>query len=719
MFGIEINLMLIKNMFKKLYLMAILGASVACHATPGEPIKVAGSRNLEPDEQQAIVCKEVTGMITNYNYKKIKLNDSISTVIFNKYIKALDENHNYLLASDLKDFDQYKTQLDDDLQAGELNHVFYIYNVYQKRFTERIKYSLEQLNKDYDFTQKETFMFNREDQPWISSVSDLNKFWDKRVKYDLLNLNLATPDVNKNKETLKKRYENIITQLTKQNNQDVFQTFMDAFTEAIDPHTNYFNQSNAAQFNIEMSKSLEGIGASLQSENEFVTIKSIVKGGPAERSKLLTIDDRIIGVAQGKTGDFQDIIGWRLDNAISLIRGTKGTTVRLKILPKGKTTTNPKIVELVREKIVLQDQLASKEIRSYNLNGKPVKIGIIDVPGFYLDYKALQAGDKNYRSISRDVKLIIDSLKAQKVDGIVMDLRQNGGGSLPEAIQLTGLFIKTGPVVQVRDVKNRIEQDDDDDPEIAWNGPLAVMVDRFSASASEIFAGAIQDYGRGLIIGTQTYGKGTVQSAIDLDKVIGSSFSKLLAGIKEKTGQSVKVTPGSDQQVSFGQINLTIAKFYRISGSSTQHKGVIPDIQFPSAIPLDKYGEDTEPSALPFDMIAKSNYAPVGSFTAAIPQLKSLHDARMQTNVSYKNLLEDIADYKKRDAEKIVSLNETELKKQHDEDDAKLLAHDNARRAVLGLKPLVKGETRTKDKDADFLKIEAGQILTDYIGIKK
>jgi len=714
MFGIEINLMFIKNMFKKLYMMAILGASVACQATPGQPIKVAGSRNIEPDEQQSIVCKEVTEMITNYNYKKIKLNDSISTVIFNRYIKSLDENHNYFLASDLKDFDQYKTRLDDDLQNGELNHVFYIFNVYQKRYNERIKYSLEQLNKPYDFTQKESFMFNREDQPWVSSVSDLNKFWDKRVKYDLLNLNIATPDLAKNKEMLKERYQLLISQSAKLNNQDVFQLFMDAFTESIDPHTNYFDPSHAAQFNIEMSKSLEGIGASLQSVNDYVTIKTIVKGGPADRSKLLTIDDRIVGVAQGKNGEFKDIIGWRLDNAIVLIRGTKGTTVRLKILPKGKTTTNPKIVELVREKIVIEDQLASKEIRTYNLNGKTLKIGIINVPGFYLDYKAYQAGDKNYRSISRDVKVIIDSLKAQKVDGIVMDLRQDGGGSLPEAIQLTGLFIKTGPVVQVRDVKNRIEQDDDDDPSIAWNGPLAVLVDRFSASASEIFAGAIQDYGRGLIVGTQTYGKGTVQSAIDLDKVIGNSFSKLLASVKGKSA-----TAGIDGPASFGQINLTIAKFYRISGSSTQHKGVIPDIQFPSAIPLDKYGEDTEPSALPFDMIARSSYSTVGSFISVIPQLKTLHDTRMQANVNYKNLLEDIVDYKKRDAEKTVTLNEPALKKERDEEDAKTLAHDNARRAALGLKPLIKGEARPKDKDTDFLKIEAGQILTDYIGLKQ
>lgn len=718
MFGVGFNLMRIKNMFKKLYMMAILGASVACQATPGEPIKVAGSKNLEPDQQQSIVCKEVTEMITHYNYKKIQLNDSISTVIFNRYIKALDENHNYLLASDIKDFDQYKSRLDDDLQNGDLNHVFYMFNVYQKRYNERIKYSLEQLNKTYDFTQNESFMFNREDQPWFSTVTDLDKFWDKRVKYDLLNLNLATPDLAKDKEILKKRYENLIMQSGKLNNQDVFQIFMDAFTESVDPHTNYFIPSRAAQFNIDMSKSLEGIGASLISDNEYITIKTIVKGGPAERSKQLTIDDRIIGVAQGKNGEFQDIIGWRIDNAITLIRGPKGTTVRLKILPKGKTTTNSKIVEMVREKIVVEDQLASKEVRTYNLNGKPVKIGIIDVPGFYLDYKAYQSGDKNYRSVSRDVKAILDSLKAQKVDGIVIDLRQNGGGSLPEAIQMTGLFIKTGPVVQVRDVKNRIEQDTDDDPEIAWNGPMAVMVDRFSASASEIFAAAIQDYGRGLIIGTQTYGKGTVQSAIDLDKVIGNSFSKLLAGVTGKTGQQGFV--GADgRPTGFGQINLTIAKFYRINGSSTQHKGVVPDIQFPSAIPLDKYGEDTEPSALPFDMIAKSSYSSVGSFATVVPELKTLHDSRMQANVNYKNLLEDIAEYKKRDAEKTVTLNEADLKKQHEQDDAISLAHDNARRTALGLKPLIKGEPRKKDKDADFLKIEAGQILTDYIGLKK
>lgn len=716
MFGIEINLMLIKNMFKKLYLMAILGASVACQATPGEPIKVAGSRNLEPDQQQAIVCKQVTEMITSYNYKKIKLNDSISTVIFNRYLKALDENHNYLMASDIKDFNQYKTQLDDDLQSGELNHVFYMFNVYQKRYNERIKYSLEQLNKTFDFTKNESFMFDREGQPWFSSATDLNTFWDKHVKYDLLNQNLAIPDLAKNKEVIKKRYENQLAQSAKLNNQDVFQIFMDAFTESIDPHTNYFIPSRAAQFNIDMSKSLEGIGASLQSENDFITIKTIVKGGPAERSKQLTVDDRIIGVAQGKNGEFQDIVGWRIDNAITLIRGPKGTTVRLKILPKGITANNAKVVEMVREKIVVEDQLAKKEIRTYNLNGKTVKIGIIDVPGFYLDYKAYQAGDKNYRSVSRDVKVILDSLRVQKVDGIVLDLRQNGGGSLPEAIQLTGLFIKTGPVVQVRDVKNRIEQDTDDDPEVAWNGPMAVLVDRFSASASEIFAAAIQDYGRGIIVGTQTYGKGTVQSAIDLDRVIGNSFSKLLANVRGKSETSVSA---DGQPAGFGQINLTIAKFYRINGSSTQHKGVVPDIQFPSAIPLDKYGEDTEPSALPFDMIAKSNYITTGSFSAVIPQLKTLHDTRMQASVNYKNLLEDIAEYKKRDAEKKVTLNEAELKKQHDEDDAKSLAHDNARRAALGLKPLVKGEIKTKDPDADFLKIEAGQILTDYIGLKQ
>jgi carboxyl-terminal processing protease len=713
MFHLNPDLKTVKDMLKKLYLMLVLGAALACHAAPAKHIKVTGSNDIQPDEKQAIVCQTIAKFISTYNYKKVELNDSISEVVYNRYIKLLDESHNYFLASDIADFAKYKTVLDDDVKVGNLNDVFYIFNVYQKRYIEHVQYSIAQLNNNFDFTANETFTFNREKLPWAASQGEMDKIWGLRVKYDMLSLKLANSDMAKNKETLKKRYENLLSQVNKLNNQDVFQVFMDAFTEAIDPHTNYFTPSNAANFNIDMSRQLEGIGASLNTENEFVTIKSIIPGGPADKSRQINIDDRIVGVGQAKDGEFQNVIGWRIENAIALIRGKKGTIVRLEILPKGvSASAKPKIVEMVREKIILKDESAKKEIRTYNSNGKVVKIGIISIPAFYIDFNDYKSGNPSYKSTTHDVKLILDSLKRENVDGIVMDLRQNGGGSLMEAIELTGLFIKTGPVVQVRNSEDQIEIDKDEDPSITYAGPLAVLVDRFSASATEIFSGAIQDYGRGLIIGTQTYGKGSVQNAIDLDRVISPSLLERTAALM---GKSKKVVSTGSQSV-FGQLNLTIAKFYRISGNSTQHKGVTPDIRFPSVIPLDKYGEDTEPSAMPFDVIARTNYTKVGDFSAVIPQLTKLHEQRMESSASYKYLLQDIADFKKHDADKSVVLNEQQLKKQRDAEEKKAFEENNLRRVAMGLLPLKKGETKPKkNEDLDFLKREAGQVLTDYI----
>jgi carboxyl-terminal processing protease len=712
MVDLSLELNTVKEMFKKFYMLLVLGAAIACKAAPTPPIKVPGSNDLQPDEKQSIVSKVIAEMITTQNYKKVQLNDSLSQVIYNRYLKQLDDNHNYFLASDVQAFDQYKTKLDDDLKSGNLNDVFYIFNVYQKRYEERIKYSISQIDNNFDFTQNETFTYDRSGMPYLSSMAAMNELWTKRVKYDLLNLKFAEPNLVKDKETLKKRYQNLLSQSAKLNNQDVFQIFMDAFTESVDPHTNYFNPFNASQFNMEMSRSLEGIGATLASENDYVTIKTIVAGGPAFKSKQILVDDRIIGVAQGKDGEFQDVIGWRLENAIALIRGAKGTTVKLKILPKGKGASDkPKIVEIVREKIILQEASAKKEIKTYNNNGKITHIGIIEIPAFYMDFAAYKAGDPNYKSTTRDVKLILDSLKKANVDGVVIDLRQNGGGSLTEAINLTGLFIKSGPVVQVRDTRNRVEVEKDEDPSVAYNGPLAVMVDRFSASASEIFSGAIQDYGRGIIIGSQTYGKGSVQSEIDLDNVISSTVKDLLASLIKKDTKSI-----SQGNVStFGQLNLTMAKFYRINGSSTQHKGVTPDIMFPSLIPLNKYGEDTEPSAMPWDTIAKSDYVRVGNFSPVIPKLTQLHLQRTQNSPTTQYVNDVIADYKKRDAEKTVSLNETELKKQRDSDEQKVLDRDNMVRVAMGYPALKKGQTKPKGEDLDFIKKEAGQILSDYI----
>jgi len=706
------ELTLVKDMFKRFYFVLAVGAGLACNAaTLAPPIKVPGSNNLEPTEQQSMVCKTVAKFITSYNYKKVELNDSLSTIIYNRYLKSLDETHTYLLASDIQDFDKYKHSLSDDIKNGNLNDVYYIFNVFQKRYQERIKYSIAQLNNNFDFAKKESFTYDRTDLPWVATQADMDKEWTKRVKYDLLNLVLADKDIAKNKEKLKKRYEDLLLQNSKLNGNDVFQIFMDDFTNSIDPHTNYFDPFNAAQFNMEMSRSLQGIGATLQTKNEYVTIQSVVAGGPADKSHQINPGDRILAVAQGKDGEFQDIIGWRIDNAIKLIRGNKGTVVKLKILPQGKAVSDqPKTIELVRDKIVLKDQLVKQEIKTYNSNGKTYKIGIINVPAFYADFNAARAGDANYQSTTRDMRLILDTLKRANVDGIVVDLRENGGGSLNEAISLTGLFIKTGPVVQVRDTQDQVDVNKDEDPSVAYSGPMAVLVDRFSASASEIFSGAIQDYGRGLIIGTQTYGKGTVQSEIDLDKIITPSVAEKL-GLTP--GQKKPVSTGSTNQ--YGQLNLTIAKFYRISGNSTQHKGVIPDIQFPSLIPLDKYGEDTDPSALPFDVIAKSNYTKVADLSPLIPSLKKMHDQRVANSAAYKAYEQTIADYRKSEKEKTVTLSAQELKKQRDDDEAKTLARDNSLRVALGYKPLKKGEAKPKNEDLDPLKLEAGQILIDFI----
>jgi len=714
MFYLIPDLKKVKDMFKKCYLLLVIGTALACHAAASKPVKVPGSNDLQPDEQESVVCKTVAELITNYNYKKVPLNDSLSVVIYNRYLKLMDESHNYLLASDVADFDKYKTVLDDDVKSGNLNDVFYMFNVYQKRYIEHIKYSIAQLDNNFDFNKGENFVYDRDNLPWIGSQAEMDKTWTLRVKYDLLNLKLANPDLVKDKETLKKRYENLLAQVNKLNSQDVFQLFMDAFTEAIDPHTSYFNPANAANFNIEMSRQLEGIGAGLNTENDYIIIRSIVPGGPADKSKQIGVDDRIVAVAQGKDGEFQNVVGWRIENAIALIRGTKGTIVRLEMLPKGASVSaKPKIVEMVREKIILKDESAKKEIKTYISNGKTIKIGIISVPAFYIDFNDYKSGNPNYKSTTHDVKLLLDSLKQEGVDGIVMDMRQNGGGSLMEAIELTGLFIKTGPVVQVRDSKDQVEQDKDEDPSVAYAGPLAVLVDRFSASATEIFSGAIQDYGRGIIIGTQTYGKGSVQNAIDLDRVVPTSLKDRIASLMGKSQKPVS----TGSQSTFGQLNLTIAKFYRITGNSTQHKGVMPDIQFPSVIPMDKYGEDTEPSAMPFDIIAKSDFTRVGDFAPVLPQLQKLHDQRMANSPSFKYLLDDIAAFKKHQDEKSIVLNEEQLKKQREADDKKSVDNENDRRVAMGLPPLKKGETKPRNEDLDFLRKEAGQILTDLIGL--
>jgi len=687
----------IKMMLKRVFLGIFIAAAIACSAAPRvADIDVPGSNNLKPDSRQSEVTKQIADLVTSISYKRVNLNDSLGGVIFDNYLKSLDGNKSYFLESDVKDFEKYRITFDDDMKAGDLTPAFYMFNVYQKRYNERINYSIKALNDKFDFDKKEDYTYDRSKISFFNSLDQSNQSWYRKVKLDYLNLKVSNQKDSTIKATLEKRYKNLLVQSNKINSQDAFQVIMGAFTSAVDPHTSYFNPANAANFNIDMNRSLEGIGATLQSENEFVTIKGIVPGGPADKSKQLKIDDRIIGVAQGSE-EFVDVVGWRLDNAIELIRGKKGTTVRLKILSKGQDlAATPKIVEMVREKIILEDQSVQKKIKTVIKDGKTFSYGVIEIPAFYADWKEMQAGNPNYKSTTRDVKLILDTLKKANVDGVIIDLRGNGGGSLNEAIDLTGLFITKGPVVQVRDYRGKTEVDEDEDASVSWTGPLAVMTDRFSASASEIFAGAIQDYGRGIIVGNTTYGKGTVQSAIAM-KRINPKFSD-----KED------------------QINLTMGKFYRINGSSTQHKGVIPDIEFPTIFSADKYGESSEPSALPWDEIKSSNYTKIANLKPAIEELIKLHNARMKDSKDYEFLKSDIEEFKKRDEEVKVSLNLVAFKAQREEEETKSLDKKNTLRVARGLNPLVKvAQQIPNEVNYDFIQEETMKILTDYIADPK
>lgn len=706
----------VKEMLKRLCLALFIVSALACQADPRISIVVSES-DLKPELQQSVIAKSLVELMENFHYQKVVVDDAFSSIVFDEYLKALDNGKSYFLQSDISEFEKYRLTMDDDLRSGDLSVPFYIFNVYQKRYNDRVAFALKEIDKKFDFTSNESYTYDREKLPWLKSEAESNNLWSKRVKYEMLNLKVTGTDESKIKETLKKRYENLVSQSTKFNNQDVFGIFMNSFTGTVDPHTNYFVPNRAQEFNEDLARTFEGIGARLQLENEVVKIAEIIPGGPAFKAKTLEVNDRIVAVAQGKDGEFVDVIGWRLDVTVTKIKGPKGTIVRLKVIPAGQElSATPKIVELVRDKVVLEDQSAKRTIKTVTQDGKSYKIGIIQIPAFYADFKAMQARDPNYKSTTRDVKLLLDTLKRENVDAVLIDLRSNGGGSLPEAISLSGLFIKSGPIVQVRDRRNNVEVEEDEDPGIAWTGPLGVLQDRFSASASEIFAGAIQDYGRGIIIGNQSYGKGTVQQGIDMGRVIGTADKLMLKAAQTAGNKSGGAIVGANAP-EFGQINLTMAKFYRVNGSTTQHKGVVPDIELPTVFPKDKYGESSEPRALPWDTIAPSKYSLVANLDDVKRKLLSMHQERMKTSLGYQNLQQDIADFAKREAETSITLNEVQLKKERDDQEAKVLLRENQRRAAKGLPPLKKGEARPKD-DVDFIRDEGLQILADYIKIK-
>jgi carboxyl-terminal processing protease len=654
----------------------------------------ATAPELVPVERHRSIARRVYDNLNRAHYSQVVLDDRLSSEVFDLYLDSLDGARSYFMASDIAEFERLRLRLDDGLKVGAVEPGFAIFGRFRERNRERMNYAIALLDHEPDYTLDESFDFDREKAPWPASAAEMNELWRKRVKNDGLSLLLAGKTWTEAADILRKRYERVLKRIDQVSADDVFENFMNAYARAYDPHSSYFNPRNSEEYRIAMSLSYEGIGASLQLVDDYVTVLSILPGGPAAASELLSANDRIIGVGQGRDGALTDVIGWRLDDVVQLIRGPIGSVVRLQILPAGAAPgTAERTIEFTRNKVTLEAQAARKEVRKVQRAGRELSVGVITVPSFYQDYNARAAGDRNYRSTTRDVRQLINELKASGIDGMIIDLRGNGGGSLPEATGLTGLFINGGPVVQLRETGGAVEVLDDPEPEAAYHGPLLVLVDRFSASASEIFAAAIQDYGRGLVIGQQTYGKGTVQNLIPLDR--------FALGPKPE----------------FGQLTVTIGKFYRVTGDSTQNRGVTPDILMPSLISTEEVGESSRPSALPWDRIEGVEFTDEARLAPAVTQLAHTHDLRAATDPDFRNLLGDVAAFDELRKQTTVSLNLKARQEERDRLDRDRLKRENERRAAHGLKPLASLDELDETAPADPVLGEAAEIMADMTAL--
>lgn len=674
-------------MIKKSIIVFMLSISFITNILANDTTKIT-LKTYQAEPYHGELFRLIGQVVSNYHFRKFPIDDKLSEELLSNYIKHLDPQHYYFIEADIQGFEKFKYTLDNDLIEAKADAGFEIYNKYQKRLEERINFSLDLLNGELNFLTNDSFLYKRDDIDFAKSIGELDKLWLNKVKYEVLALKTNGKDYKASAEIVRKRYLNLYKQLSKTKTNDVFSFYANALTEITDPHTNYMAPRQADDFNTTMSLSLEGIGATLQTDNEYTKIVSLVKGGPAEKSKLVAVNDKIVAVGQGKDGEMVSVLDWRIDDVVALIRGKKGTIVRLELLSADITDKKNKIVEITRDKIVLEDQASKSSIKEISRNGKKYKIGTIDIPTFYLDFARAQAGDKDYKSTTRDVKRIINEFKAAKVDAIVVDLRNNGGGSLQEAVELTGLFIKQGPVVQIKDAYGSVNSEKDKDNEVLWDGPLEVIVNRFSASASEIFAAAMQDYGRALIVGEQTYGKGTVQNVVNLDQYLQYPDRKM------------------------GQIKITLAKFYRISGGSTQHKGVIPDVEFPSIFANKEFGEDASKYSLPYDSISPENYDKNIQIQSSLPVIIKKHQQRMVKDLEYAYLLEDIAEVKKAEQDKYISVNEEVYKKELADSEARNKSRKEAREKTKAAKG--------KDaKNADLILDESFELILDEMNLRK
>jgi len=611
---------------------------------------------LSPQQQQAQAANLAAQILTRYHYKAVPLDDAMSAKIFERYLKSLDPEKMFFTQADIDQFAGARTKLDDAIYREDLRIPFEMFNVYGQRVTDRLTYARELLKQNFDFTQNETYAYDREKAPWPKTEDEVRDLWRKRVKNDWLRLKLSGKDDKAIRETLDKRYANSLSRAYKYKSDDVFQVFMSSYANAVEPHTDYLGPKLTEDFDISMRLSLVGIGAVLQEKDEFTTIRELVAGGPAATSGKINVGDRIVAVGQGKDGPMTDVVGWRIDDVVKLIRGAKGSVVRLDILPaESGPDGKHKIIELVRDKISLEKQAAKKSVIQVKEGAAQRKVGVITLPSFYQDFDGRRKGEKDFRSASRDVAKLIDELKKEKVDALLVDLRNNGGGALDEAVELTSLFIGKGPVVQERTSQGAIKVEIPNNRTRLWEGPVGVLINRGSASASEIFAAAIQDYGRGIVIGEPSFGKGTVQSIVNLDRMTQN-----------------------DKAPKYGDLKMTIAQFFRVNGGTTQLRGVTPDINFPNISDLERFGESSFDNALPWTQIKAADFVPASDLTRLVPALRERHTARIARDRDFQYLLEDLAEFNAHRKKMTVSLNEAERRKEREQQEAKLKRRNEA-----------------------------------------
>lgn len=687
-------------MIKNIAVSLVFIFSVTCAvAKPPEAPK------LIPTKVQSQTIVDVIAQLNARHYRNQAIDDSLSTRFLESYIDSLDPAHMFFYTKDVENLKKHSLKYDDYFRKGKLEEGFEVYRTYRARVVSRLESAIEMLadeNVKFDFNAKDEIILDRSELPWPTTQAEADELWYMRTKLSLLNLKLAGKTLEEAKETVTKRYKNQLNRILQQDSADVFEIMVNSLTLLFDPHTNYWSPRTSENFNINMSLSLEGIGAVLQSEDEFTKVVSLVPGGPASKQGQLKPADRIVGVGQGDEGEVVDVTGWRLDEVVDRIRGPKNTVVRLEVLPAKESNGETAIIRIKRDEVKLEDQAAKKGVLELSDEERLYKIGVINLPAFYINFDKANSRDPDYRSSTRDVSRLLDELQAEGVDGIILDLRNNGGGSLREATMLTDLFIDHGTVVQIRTPDGYIARHNHARLRAKYRGPLIVLVNRLSASASEIFAGAIQDYDRGLIVGTQTFGKGTVQS----------------------------VAPTVE-----GKIKLTESKFYRVSGDSTQHRGIIPDIELPMLVDMKEVGESAYDNALPWDTIHPVPHAKYFDLDASIPYLTEAHKKRIAHDPDFNYLLDQIAVMEENKRKKAVSLNEKQRIAEKENLEKQAMVIENKRRTGKGQDPyktlaeyraaqeeenpedapVVSSRETVIDLDGDTLLNESGNILIDYI----